>query len=378
MTGTGDCREIRRALGVYLLGAITPADRATVDSHLARCADCRGELGGLASLPGRLASVPAADVTGMAQAEADPAGRGEGPPDLALGLLLGRAARLRWQLKWRRLAAAAAAAVLAGGGAVAVSRALYPPAQQPSATALPWTTLVQGRDSRTGAAATVSYLAEPWGLQLHVRVSGIPAGTRCVLQVIGPDGREVAAGGWTVPAGRPHPWYPASSPFPASAVRGFQVATTAGQTLVSVPVSARGAPPPAAVSGGGMRTPAAAYLAIARPANHRLETEVDGFTQHERNDISAAQADLRAEAATEHRFDQLLSKIPFPSRIAATTRALIQANERRAALTGQQARSSSASGLLSFAGRHRAADAAVEAQVRIIRRELGLPPPQTS
>ncbi len=376
MTGTGDCREIRRALGVYLLGAITPADRATVDSHLAQCADCREELAGLAGLPGQLASVPAADVTGMAQDEADPAGGGEGAPDLALGLLLGRAARLRRQLKWRRLTTAAAVAVLAGGGAVAVSRALYPPAQQPSASGLPWTTLVQGSNSRTGAAATVSYLTEPWGLELHVRVSGIPAGTRCVLRVIGPDGREVAAGGWTVPAGGPRPWYPASSPFPASAVRGFQVATASGQTLVSVPVAAQGAPP-AAVS-GGMRTLAAAYLAIARPANDRLETEVDGFTQHERNDISAARADLRAEAATEHHFDQLLSKIPFPPRIAVTARALIQANERRAALTGQQARSSSVTGLLSFAGRHRAADAAVEAQVRIIRRELGLPPPQTS
>jgi hypothetical protein len=135
---------------------------------------------------------------------------------------------------------------------------------------------------------------------------------------------------------------------------------------------------PAAASPGGMWGLAAAYLAIARPANHRLETEVDGFTRHARDDLAAAEADLRAEAATEHRFDQLLSQIPFPSRIAVTARALIQANQRRAALTGQQARSSSVAGLLSFAGRHRAADAAVEAQVRIIRRALGLPPPQTS
>jgi len=136
--------------------------------------------------------------------------------------------------------------------------------------------------------------------------------------------------------------------------------------------------PPAKASPGGMRVLAAAYLAVARPANHRLETEVDGFTRHQRDDLAAAEADLRAEAATEHRFDQLLSKIPFPPRIAVTARALIQANQRRAALTGQQARSSSVTGLLSFAGRHRAADAAVEAQVRIIRRALGLPPPQAS
>jgi len=34
MTGSADCRDIRHALGVYVLGAIDPAERAMVDSHL--------------------------------------------------------------------------------------------------------------------------------------------------------------------------------------------------------------------------------------------------------------------------------------------------------------------------------------------------------
>jgi hypothetical protein len=87
---------------------------------------------------------------------------------------------------------------------------------------------------------------------------------------------------------------------------------------------------------------------------------------------------LRAEAATERRFDQLLDEIRFPARIVPTALALIRANQRRAALTDQQAKSSSVTGLVSFTGRHRAADAAVEAQVRILRRALGLPPPESS
>jgi len=70
--------------------------------------------------------------------------------------------------------------------------------------------------------------------------------------------------------------------------------------------------------------------------------------------------------------------IPFPLAIAATARALIRANQRRAVLAGRQARSSLVAVLVSFTSRHRAADAAVEAQVRIIRQELGLPPPQAS
>jgi len=129
---------------------------------------------------------------------------------------------------------------------------------------------------------------------------------------------------------------------------------------------------------GGVRALASAYLAIARPANRRLDTEVDGFTDHEHHGLAAAEAALRAEAATERRFDQLLDEIRFPARIVPTALALIRANQRRAALTDQQAESSSVTGLVSFTGRHRAADAAVEAQVRILRRALGLPPPESS
>jgi hypothetical protein len=138
------------------------------------------------------------------------------------------------------------------------------------------------------------------------------------------------------------------------------------------------APPGTSAAGSSMKMLASAYLAIAGPANHRLETEVNGFSHHERSDLAAAEADLRAEAATEQAFDRLLGEIPFPPRIAVTAHALVVANQRRAALAGQQARSTSVTGLLSFDSRHRAADAAVEAQVRIIRRALGLRPPQTS
>ena len=134
----------------------------------------------------------------------------------------------------RRVAAAAAVAVIAAGGALAVSRAVAPPRVRPAASALPWAATVHGRDPRTGADATVQYAGQPWGLQARVRVSGIPAGTRCELLVMGP-GRRVVAGGWTVVAGHADAWYPASAPLGASGVRGFAVATMSGKSLVSVP-----------------------------------------------------------------------------------------------------------------------------------------------
>ena len=75
MTGAWSCQEFRAALGVHAVGATDPADRALVDSHLAWCTRCLEELAGLAALPGRLGSVPAADVTMLVLDEPGAAGR---------------------------------------------------------------------------------------------------------------------------------------------------------------------------------------------------------------------------------------------------------------------------------------------------------------
>jgi hypothetical protein len=136
--------------------------------------------------------------------------------------------------------------------------------------------------------------------------------------------------------------------------------------------------PDSASGGSGTRALAAAYMAIALPANHRLDRAVNSFNVHARDDLAVAEADLRQEAATERWFDERLLKIAFPSAIAATARALVRANDQRIKLTTEQARAMTISKLLAFDVRHRAADAAVEVQVRIIRRQLGLPPPENS
>ena len=52
------CAGIRPQLGVYLTGAIAPADRAVVVRHLTACDGCRAELAGLAGLPALLRRPP--------------------------------------------------------------------------------------------------------------------------------------------------------------------------------------------------------------------------------------------------------------------------------------------------------------------------------
>jgi predicted lipoprotein with Yx(FWY)xxD motif len=58
MDDAGTCAGIRPQLGVYLTGAIAPADRVAVVRHLTACAGCRAELAGLAGLPALLRRPP--------------------------------------------------------------------------------------------------------------------------------------------------------------------------------------------------------------------------------------------------------------------------------------------------------------------------------
>ena len=86
MTPAMECPEARVSLGVYVLGAIDPAERALVDAHLATCRDCRDELAGLAGLPALLARVSAEEAVALAAGEGRrgrPGGPGgEAPPEL--------------------------------------------------------------------------------------------------------------------------------------------------------------------------------------------------------------------------------------------------------------------------------------------------------
>jgi hypothetical protein len=150
--------------------------------------------------------------------------------------------------------------------------------------------------------------------------------------------------------------------------------------LLTAGCSPSGHPPGTSGQAPHQESSAAAveYLATAEPANRRLDAEVQSYADHEHRNLAAAEAALRAEAVTERWFDHRLLKIPFPPSVAATAQALIRANERRAELADRQAGSPSLAALQSFTRRHQLADAAVEAQVKAIRRALRLPPPKTS
>ena len=145
--------------------------------------------------------------------------------------------------------------------------------------------------------------------------------------------------------------------------------------------SATHSPPagkPGLAVGHARRRLAAGYMAIARPANRRLETDLEGIEHRDRNDLAAGAADLRDAAATERMFDRQLLAMRLPPATEAVARQLVTANEARARLTDQAATSTSLRQLRQYERRLDAANRPVEDAVRVIRSQLSLPPPETS
>jgi hypothetical protein len=127
-----------------------------------------------------------------------------------------------------------------------------------------------------------------------------------------------------------------------------------------------------------LRALAARYLAIAQPANRQLDHDFDGLKDNEGDDLAAAEADLRAAAATERRFDRQLVAITFPPQTEPIVRLLVNVNQARAGLSTTAAAAMSLRQLRGYQARLDAANQPVEEAVRVIRSQLGLPPPDTS
>jgi len=232
MTQTWDCTEARPSLGVYVLGAIDPAERGLVDAHLATCRDCRDELAGLAGLPALLARVNPDEVSRICADDAVGRVTGEDPPEELLDTVLDLAAARRRRNRWRYLSAAAAVVVLAVGlfgglrAATSTTRTELVPVSAGNGS---WET-AHGTSTVTGASATVAYSNELWGNAFQVLVDHIPLGTTCQLWVVHPDGTRTQVASWTTARDEGRAWYGGSMPSTAKAIGKFEI--TAGNRLL--------------------------------------------------------------------------------------------------------------------------------------------------
>jgi hypothetical protein len=228
MTPQGwDCAETRISLGVYVLGAIDPAERALVDAHLATCRDCRDELAGLASLPALLARV---DPEELNRIEADGGRQDEEPPPELIGTVLDLAAARRKRTRWRYAAAAAAVVAMVGGivGGLAASRSPVPSFDPGSGA---W---AQAAAAVGPINANVWYADEDWGTAYAAKVNGIPQGTTCQMWVTYTDGTRAYITSWMTGVDEGNVFYWGSLPSTGKALASFQI-TANNKTLVSVP-----------------------------------------------------------------------------------------------------------------------------------------------
>jgi hypothetical protein len=238
------CSWVRTSLGVYVLGAIDPSERAEVDAHLPACSRCRDEVAALAGLPALLGRVSEDQIAEVAE-----------PPDALLESLLAAAAaeRPNPRRRWAVLAVAAVFVLIAGAvlGGVLIpdsrnDTALPPPttSQSPPPTSpAPSPPATHGQERReatdpaTNVTASLFMKAEEWGTALTLQLKGAEPGWRCRLYAIAKDGRRDSAGSWTVQYGGNEGYeeFHGSTMIPRSELSRFEIITLTGRKLVVIP-----------------------------------------------------------------------------------------------------------------------------------------------
>jgi hypothetical protein len=236
MTQIWDCTDARLSLGVYVLGAIDPAERALVDAHLVTCRDCRDELAGLAGLPALLARVNPDEISRICADDTVRTVPDDRPPGELIGTVLDLAAARRRRTRWRFAATAAAVVAIAGGlfgglSSITTTRTIPIPTT-PAGTH--WDT-VETTSSVTGASASVAYSHEMWGDAFEVLVDHIPVGTTCQLMVVHPDGTRTQVAEWTTASDEGQVWYSGSMASTAKPISSFQITADKKVLLTATP-----------------------------------------------------------------------------------------------------------------------------------------------
>lgn len=227
------CEETRISLGVYLVGAIDPAERAEVDQHLRDCAACRAELSDLAMLPEMLEKVGLDDlgvapspIAGdelfariAARVEADGANPEGSTADFAEVV-----EPPRWR-RWRVIAAAAAVVIVVGGASATAVSVLHSTTDGPT-----WHKATAGSISMSIAVSS-----QATGSALRVAVSGLPEDEDCWLYAIADDGTKELVSRWEATyAGEAQ--VTGSTTIPSAELNRLVLVGNGGQQLVTVPV----------------------------------------------------------------------------------------------------------------------------------------------
>jgi anti-sigma factor RsiW len=234
---TSMCSWVRTSLGVYVLGAIEPAERAEVDAHLPACSMCRDEVAALAGLPALLGRISEEQISQVAE-----------PPPALLEQLLTKAAAERpdRRRQWLSLAVAAVFVLIVGAliGALLTpgsDRSLTPSVAGPSPQVTTSAPASQELDQRTAmdpvtkVEAWVGVEDEEWGTAVTIRLRGAPKGARCRLYAVAANGHRDAAGAWQY-GSRDYEEFHGSTMIARVDLAQIEVVLTNGRRLITIPV----------------------------------------------------------------------------------------------------------------------------------------------
>jgi hypothetical protein len=179
--------------GAYILGALSPAERADYERHLPSCAQCRESVSALAGLPGLLGRLdPSTAVPSVAAA-----------PTLLPRLLAAAAGRRRTDRRrrlWRSVAVTATAAILA----VAVGVGVHLADQSPATTEVTMTAMLPV-NPKIPIDAEIGLSPAEGGTWVSMRCrydEGYPGAWQVRLVVFPQSGASEQVGSWMAEAGR--------------------------------------------------------------------------------------------------------------------------------------------------------------------------------
>lgn len=208
----------RISLGAYVLGALDPAERADLDSHLETCHECREELARLASLPGLLSRLTETQVlTDELQ-----------PSPALLDRVLAAVVQERRTARRRSLLTVATGALAAAAAAIAFF------AWPSSSTAA---VHVSASNPATHVRAHAALASNHWGTAITLSLSGVKPEERCELLAIARDGHREVAGTWQA-SYRGYAAVTGATAIPEKSIVALDVVTVDGQQLLHMPVNA--------------------------------------------------------------------------------------------------------------------------------------------
>jgi len=175
--------ELRDALGAHALGQLDADLRREVERHLLTCADCRDALAGIAPLAGALRQVSVGDLRPVGVTP---------PPELDERIRRAVPGPVHGTRRWIPLSAA----VLAAAAVAAVTVLVVDDSRD-----VPTVIAVPRVDAMRGITATAGLVDHTWGLEIKLEATGLKAGERFQMWVVGQDGSRHEAGEFVGVAG---------------------------------------------------------------------------------------------------------------------------------------------------------------------------------